>query len=279
MVKRQLFLSIVASVLLIGCAVSQAPAPTARPYPTYTLYPTYTPYPTPTPTKRPTRTSRPTAAFSNELSEFPPEVCHASGYNPLRVLYVAVEAADLRDAPFLDDAPEVLLGEVEVNVVAVLPKGLPVCVYNVLVLGDDTWFEVTVKGIGGTNFIHGSVVGAKTQETAQYQAPVSKIPTFTPVPSRCVSWLDAGDHIGEYTCIEGTVVRTYNSGKAVFLNFHDPYQGYFSIVIWPEDWGKFSPPPEIKYRGKQVRVTGKIELYKGSPEIVVRNPEQIEIIP
>jgi len=27
-----------------------------------------------------------------------------------------------------------------------------------------------------------------------------------------------------------------------------------------------------------VRVTGKIELYKGAPEIVVREPSQIEVV-
>jgi len=77
--------------------------------------------------------------------------------------------------------------------------------------------------------------------------------------------------------VEGTVVKTYNSGGAVFLNFHEDYQDYFKAVIFPDDWGKFLDPPEKLFLGQLVRVTGLIEEYQGAPEIIVREPVQIEM--
>jgi DNA/RNA endonuclease YhcR with UshA esterase domain len=92
-----------------------------------------------------------------------------------------------------------------------------------------------------------------------------------------ISYLDAGKHVGQRKTVEGTIVRTYKSSAAIFLNFHDPYQGYFYIVIFKDDWGNFPFKPEEYYRGKEVRVTGIIKMYKGSPEIIVDSPSQIEV--
>jgi len=95
-----------------------------------------------------------------------------------------------------------------------------------------------------------------------------------------ISYLDANKYIGQEKTVEGTIVTTfkYNQGNIIFLNFHDPYKGYFTAIIWSEDWNKFPFAPEIHYKGKKVRVTGEIIDYKGSPEIVVKDPSQIKII-
>lgn len=94
-----------------------------------------------------------------------------------------------------------------------------------------------------------------------------------------ISYLDADNYIGKTKTVEGTIVKTfkYTKGKIIFLNFHDPYQGYFTAIIWSSDWDNFPFAPEDYYKGKEVRVTGEIIEYKGSPEIVVRDPSQIEI--
>ena len=94
-----------------------------------------------------------------------------------------------------------------------------------------------------------------------------------------ISYLDAGNYIGQTKTVEGTIVRTfkYTQGNIIFLNFHDPYQGYFTAIIWSSDWDNFPFAPEIYYNGKEVRVTGEIIEYKGTPEIVVRDPSQIEV--
>lgn len=92
-----------------------------------------------------------------------------------------------------------------------------------------------------------------------------------------ISWIDAADYIGTELIVEGTVVRSHNSGEVVFLNFSEDYQGTFTVVIFSEDWSKFPQPPETIFYGRQIRVQGPIEEYQGAPEIVVRDPWQIEV--
>lgn len=67
-----------------------------------------------------------------------------------------------------------------------------------------------------------------------------------------------------------------------FLNFHKDYKNHFTAVIYQEDSPKFSQPPEKLYLNKKVRIRGRIKHYteKGQdkPEIIIKSPEQIEIV-
>ena len=98
-----------------------------------------------------------------------------------------------------------------------------------------------------------------------------------PSDPEVISWEDAGKYVGQTKTVEGTIVRTYRSASAIFLDFHDPYQGYFMAVIFKSDWANFKFQPEIFYKNKEVRVTGLIKTYQGSPEIIVSSPTQIEV--
>jgi len=98
-----------------------------------------------------------------------------------------------------------------------------------------------------------------------------------PSDPEVISWEDAGKYVGQTRTVEGTIVRTYRSANAIFLDFHDPYQGYFMAVIFKSDWANFKFQPEIFYKNKEVRVTGLIKTYQGSPEIIVSSPTQIEV--
>ena len=119
-------------------------------------------------------------------------------------------------------------------------------------------------------------------------------PTYTPQPtclppssanplwpggprSNVIPWQEADQHLGEVLAVEGVVVGTYNSGKAVFLNFAEDYRTTFKAVIFPDDWGKFPEPPEKLFLGRLVRVIGLIEEYEGAPEIIVEDAVQIEM--
>ena len=67
-------------------------------------------------------------------------------------------------------------------------------------------------------------------------------------------------------------------GQPTFLNLDQPYPDtIFTVLIWGTDRGKFAAPPEKVFDGKTVRVTGKITEYKGTPEVVVRDPAQIQV--
>jgi len=95
--------------------------------------------------------------------------------------------------------------------------------------------------------------------------------------------LDIGyNHPEKVVTVEGVIVKSYYcqscKGKPTFLNFHDPYQGYFSALIWGDDRHKFPSNPESYYLNEKVRVKGEIEVYKGSPEIVLSDQSQIWIV-
>ena len=71
--------------------------------------------------------------------------------------------------------------------------------------------------------------------------------------------------------MEFLIVRAHNSVQHVYLNSHDPYQGYFYVLLEPPYCASWLPSPEAYFQSKQVRVWGRIQWYNGSPEIVVQN--------
>ncbi|HEY1013166.1 MAG TPA: hypothetical protein VGE07_10715 [Herpetosiphonaceae bacterium] len=109
--------------------------------------------------------------------------------------------------------------------------------------------------------------------------------TAAPAADRCgqpapgaISYLDAKASAGTVATVQGRIVKVGQSKKALFLNFHEPYQGYFSGVIFASAWRQFEVGIAETYAGRCVRISGAVKLYKGSPEIVVSSPAQIEIL-
>jgi endonuclease YncB( thermonuclease family) len=92
-----------------------------------------------------------------------------------------------------------------------------------------------------------------------------------------IDWSDADKFYGLCVIVEGTIANTYNSGIVCFLNFSKNYDN-FSAVIFASDFPEFSMPPEFLYRGKTVHIIGIILEYDGSPEIIVKTPDQIKIL-
>jgi hypothetical protein len=90
-----------------------------------------------------------------------------------------------------------------------------------------------------------------------------------------IQYTQAGSYVGQRKTVEGTIVYTYVYGSNVFLDFHYPYQGYFYVYI--PSASNFNFSPASFYLNKEVRVTGAIVLYEGTPEIIVNSPSQIEV--
>ena len=115
--------------------------------------------------------------------------------------------------------------------------------------------------------------------------------------------LDIGyNHPKKVITVEGVIVRTYyyaknSKGQPTFLDFHDPYEGYFTCIIWKEDGQAgelirdnfieaFPPNPETYLLNKKVRVKGTINVYHRwknkvclcEPEIILHDPSQIWIV-
>jgi micrococcal nuclease len=92
---------------------------------------------------------------------------------------------------------------------------------------------------------------------------------------------EAKDHIGEVATVCGKVVSANyaagSRGQPTFLNLDKPYpQHIFTVVIWGENRAMFGRP-EVEYRDKQICVTGKIQSYRGVPQIEARSPNQIRV--
>ncbi|MBU7047137.1 MAG: hypothetical protein HXS54_11960, partial [Theionarchaea archaeon] len=91
-----------------------------------------------------------------------------------------------------------------------------------------------------------------------------------------IDWRDAHKYYDQYVIVEGTIVNTHNSGVVCFLNFDTNYQ--FTAVIFASDFVGFPFIPEVFYLGKKVYIIGIIKEYNGSPEIIVKTPDQIKIL-
>jgi len=97
-----------------------------------------------------------------------------------------------------------------------------------------------------------------------------------------VTAAEAARHVGEVARVCGFVASAAHiasvSGKPTFLNVGRAYPDQeFTAVIWGRVRSRFETPPERLYDGKTICVTGKIELYKGKPQITIEDPDQISL--
>ncbi len=90
---------------------------------------------------------------------------------------------------------------------------------------------------------------------------------------------EADNYLYEEIIIQGKIASAYCSKtNTVFLNFGSVYpKQCFVAVIFNSYHDKFVKDPEKYYADKTVRIKGKISEYKGKPQIILKNPEQIEI--
>lgn len=96
-----------------------------------------------------------------------------------------------------------------------------------------------------------------------------------------ISATEARNHIGENRTVCGDVVTTRYAartrGNPTFLNLDKPYPSQvFTVLIWGSDRPQFGSPEE-RLANKHICVTGKISSYRGLPEIVAREANQIKV--
>lgn len=89
---------------------------------------------------------------------------------------------------------------------------------------------------------------------------------------------EASNYIGEEKTVCGEVVSTYYSkykeGSPTFLNL-DSFEK-FKVVIFKENRKNFSSAPEYIYINRNICVTGMIENFDDSLQVVVSSEFQIK---
>ncbi|MGM0602512.1 MAG: thermonuclease family protein [Bacillota bacterium] len=90
-----------------------------------------------------------------------------------------------------------------------------------------------------------------------------------------ISWQNADYYENKTVIVKGKIKSTYKSDKVTYLNFSENYSEDFTVVVFNEDLVKFDYNPSDYLLGKEVKVLGKIEVYKNAPEIVLDKPYNI----
>jgi hypothetical protein len=90
--------------------------------------------------------------------------------------------------------------------------------------------------------------------------------TPNPIPPACLSWRDASDQIGTYTCLCGKVTQTYQDpgSSAFFIDFSRDRSAFYAVSFdyyWQD------------LEDTCVQICGIVETYDGRPQIIIREPE------
>ena len=126
--------------------------------------------------------------------------------------------------------------------------------------------------------IHQELSAALLLIAAILLSPAPAIARDAPPPRIAAG--EAEQHIGEVAEVCGRVASAAHfasvKGRPTFLNLERPYPDQlFTIVIWESARALFDTPPERLFDGRSVCVTGRVETYRGKPQIVVEDPGQI----
>ena len=110
---------------------------------------------------------------------------------------------------------------------------------------------------------------------AATEAP--KQETSKPEVSKKIGAAEADKHIGETLVVTGKVAQVSIREKLVYVNLDKAYPNSpFTAVIFSRATNQFSDLPALK--GKDVEVSGKIEEFHDSPQIVLNSTNQLKVI-
>lgn len=110
--------------------------------------------------------------------------------------------------------------------------------------------------------------------TPQKAEPQHK--TEVPEGPVTISWTQAEQHVGEEVIVEGRIMATHTSPLSTLLSFKEDFSS-LAAVIRPADRDAFPPQPEEYYRGKSVRITGRILETGKKLRMVLTSPRQIQL--
>jgi endonuclease/exonuclease/phosphatase family metal-dependent hydrolase len=103
------------------------------------------------------------------------------------------------------------------------------------------------------------------------------------LPSEAVQtipWQAAGDYLDQEVFVIGKVTATGSSKTGhVFLNFDKRDKDSLTLFIHQDSVANFPEPPQNAYRDKMVKAHGFVYDYNGKPNLSVKSPADITILP
>lgn len=93
---------------------------------------------------------------------------------------------------------------------------------------------------------------------------------------------EVGQHIGDSVQVCGKIyggrLLPGATGRPTLLNMGALYPNQLlTVVVWGKDRMSFDYAPDRELIGKEVCLTGKIELHKDKPQLVLYRQEQVTI--
>jgi hypothetical protein len=98
------------------------------------------------------------------------------------------------------------------------------------------------------------------------------------LPPPTVDWRDATNHVGEVVTVEGSVAAAHSTPEACILEFAPDDPTAFRAVLMIPILTRLPAHPERLYEGRHVRISGRVQQFKGRPEMVLRSSGQIEVL-
>jgi micrococcal nuclease len=92
-----------------------------------------------------------------------------------------------------------------------------------------------------------------------------------------INYKEAENYLGRKVIIKGNIIDTAQLEDITFLNFSHNYRNTLSIVIFNSNLSKFSYQPAEYLKDKEVMILGEVEMYDGAPQIIVEDPENINV--
>ena len=110
------------------------------------------------------------------------------------------------------------------------------------------------------------VVGLSVATFAQQDKPAAPTPAA-----------QATNMVGKTATIKGKVAQVTKRETLIYLNFEKKFpDNVFTAVVFKKNFDEF--PDVEKLSGKTVEVSGKVEDYKGKPQIVLNKKDQLRVV-
>jgi DNA/RNA endonuclease YhcR with UshA esterase domain len=95
---------------------------------------------------------------------------------------------------------------------------------------------------------------------------------------------EIASHVGDSVTVTGKVygIKYFESAKAAptLINIGAAYPNQLlTVVIYGEDRKRLELDPEKTFADADLSVTGKVELFKGKPQVVVTDKRQLSVLP